>query len=106
VFDTTNATDDGSGGCVTGPNLWYAYTASCTGTLTVDTFGSSFDTMLSVHTGACDNLTVLDCNDDAAGGLQSEVVIDVFAGTVYRIEIGGFDSAVGPGAVNISCEGG
>ncbi|MHC4207533.1 MAG: hypothetical protein ACYSTT_22995, partial [Planctomycetota bacterium] len=30
-FDTTNATDDGPHHCMHGPNLWYCYTASCTG---------------------------------------------------------------------------
>jgi hypothetical protein len=105
AFDTTYATFDGSGLCLTSPNIWYAYTAPCTGTATVDTFGSSFDTMLGVHSGAaCDSLTVVGCNDDAPGGeLQSELAFDTVAGHVYMVEVGGFDSTVGEGFLSISC---
>jgi len=34
-FDTTDATFDGSGLCMTSPNIWYCYTATCTGEVTV-----------------------------------------------------------------------
>jgi hypothetical protein len=105
AFDTTHATFDGDGACLTSPNVWYAYTAPCTGTTTADLFGSSFDTMLGVHSGtACDSLSVVGCNDDApAGGLQSELVFDTIAGHVYMVEVGGFDSTVGEGFLSISC---
>jgi len=105
AFDTTYATFDGDGACLTSPNLWYAYTAPCTGMATADLFGSSFDTMLGVHSGAaCDNLTVVGCNDDApSGGLQSELVFDTVAGHVYMVEVGGFENTVGEGLLSISC---
>jgi len=47
-FDTTNATFDGPGLCMTSPNIWYCYTASCTGNVTVSLLGSSFDTGAAV----------------------------------------------------------
>ena len=41
-FDTTEATIDGPGHYFTSPNVWYCYTASCTGCATVSLLGSSF----------------------------------------------------------------
>jgi hypothetical protein len=50
-FDTTDATFDGPGLCMNSPNIWYCYTAPCTGEATVSLAGSSFDTMLAVYNG-------------------------------------------------------
>jgi len=41
--------------------------------VTIDTFGSSFDTELSYFTGTCDALVCGGNNDDAGGTLQSEI---------------------------------
>ena len=51
TFDTTSATFDGPGHCTQSPNLWYCYTASCTGDVTVSLAGGSYDTMLVVYKG-------------------------------------------------------
>ncbi|MHC4430293.1 MAG: hypothetical protein ACYTBS_00500, partial [Planctomycetota bacterium] len=51
AFDTTDATFDGTGLCMNSPNIWYCYTASCTGQVTVSLAGSSYDTMLAVYNG-------------------------------------------------------
>ena len=67
-FETTGATFDGPGLCMISPNIWYCYTVSCTGDVTVSLAGSSFDTMLAVYEG-CECYPALDdlvgCNDDA-----------------------------------------
>jgi hypothetical protein len=52
---TSQATD--STGCGGSHSVWYAYTASHNGTLTFDTSGSSFDTLLSAYTGTEGSLT-------------------------------------------------
>ena len=108
LFDTTNATFDGPGICVHGPNIWYIYTASCTGQATVSTCGSSFDTVLAVYRGSeCppQQNRLLACNDDSCGQ-QSEVVVNVEAGSRYLIEVGGFNNNdQGPGVLKISCNG-
>ena len=39
-------------------------------TLTIDTFGSDYDTVLAVWTGSRGSLTNVACNDDSSG-LQS-----------------------------------
>jgi len=108
-FDTTLATFDGfdgSGRCVRGPNIWYCYTAPCTGQVTISLCGSSFDTVLAVYKG-CEcypqQRDLIGCNDDTCGR-QSELTINVVAGDQYLIEVGGFDSQrKGPGVLSISC---
>jgi len=108
AFDTTGRTFDGPGLCMTSPNIWYVYTASCTGDATVSLLGSSYDTMLAVYEGDDCNLTANDmiaCNDDAGGSYQSEITFAAVAGGRYLIEIGGYGSNTGQGVLNISCEG-
>ena len=106
-FDTRNATFDGPGLCLTSPNIWYCYTASCTGQATVSLLGSGYDTMLAVY-NECDcypaAADMIGCNDDAANTYQSELTFDVVAGEHYLIEIGGYGSGVGQGVLNVSCE--
>ena len=104
-FDTGEATFDGPGLCMTGPNIWYCYTASCTGNVTVSLLGSSFDTMLAVYDGCgCDPTSddLIECNDDSIG-YQSQVTFFATIGQQYLIEVGGYDSEAGQGVLNISC---
>jgi hypothetical protein len=51
AFDTTDATHDGPGHYINSPNVWYCYTATCTGCATISLAGSSFDTKLAVYDG-------------------------------------------------------
>jgi hypothetical protein len=107
-FDTTDATFDGSGLCLTSPNVWYCYTASCTGNVTVSLAGSSFDTMLAVYDG-CEcyptSGDLIECNDDAGGGYQSAVTFAAIEGNQYLIEVGGYGNNTGEGLISIECEG-
>jgi hypothetical protein len=84
-------------GCFDGsPDLWYRYTPGWNGTLTVSLCGSSYDTVVSVHSdcpGTAGNL--LACNDDYCG-LQSQASVSVAVGTVYFIRISGFFGDAGP----------
>ena len=108
TFDTTDATFDGSPHCILGPNIWFCYTASCTGDVTVSLQGSSYDTMLAIYDGcgAPGALSMLKCNDDApGGGYHSEATFAATAGSEYLIEIGGYDEDTGQGILTISCEG-
>ncbi len=110
-FDTTNATFDGPGLCVRGPNIWYVYTASCTGQATISTCGSSFDTVLAVYSStSCppQQSKLIACNDDSDScGQQAEVTVNVQAGSRYLIEVGGFNNLdKGLGVLNIGCGSG
>ena len=107
TFDTSNATYDGPGHCMTSPNIWYIYTATCTGEATVSLCGSSYDTKLAVYNGSGCNPSLsrlIECNDDSCGW-QSEVTFDVVVGQQYLIEVGGFGDNTGEGLISISCEG-
>lgn len=107
-FNTTEATFDGPGLCMTSPNIWHFYTASCTGDVTVSLAGSSYDTMLAVYNGArCYPASgdLIECNDDANMGYQSEITFAAVADNQYLIEIGGYGTETGQGVLNISCEG-
>ena len=77
-----------------GNGVWYQFTAPVSGQLTVDTFGSDFDTGLAVYTGSCGSLTEIACNDDA-GGDTSQVTLLTTAGTTYSILAGGYSAHTG-----------
>jgi hypothetical protein len=70
-------------------SVWYSYTADFSGVVSFDTFGSDFDTTLSVYTGTEGSLTQIECNDDAAGVFQSQIVFAVTSGTTYSIMVAG-----------------
>jgi len=93
-FDTTEATTDGTEACMSGANIWYCYTASCTGTATVSLCGSTFDTKLAVYYYGCGSTPtsggLLQCSDDFCGR-QSQVAFPVTAGHSYLIEVGGYN---------------
>ncbi len=95
---TTNATSSGDPvpDCVAGfgNGVWYLYTPVVNGQLEADTFGSDFDTGLALYTGSCGALTEVACNDDT-GGLQSQCILPVVAGTTYYILAGGYSGYTG-----------
>ena len=78
-------------------SVWYRWQAPSTGTATIATAGSNFDTVLAVYTGNSVNLlTVIAKNDDIAGDdTTSGVTFSATAGTVYMIAVDGFDSGDG-----------
>jgi len=94
VGPATKCSDDPVLSCLerTGENVvWYLFTAPSDGTLTADTSGSSYDTILAAHTGVCGALSEAACNDDVGVSLQSQIVVQVTAGTTYHIEVASFD---------------
>ncbi len=105
TFDiTAGDTNDGAGSCMTWYNIWYEYTATCTGVAVVDTCGGSFDSMLAAYDGlTCSPLgTELACVDDACGS-QALVSFPVTVGDEILIEVGSFGWYAGSGGLNISC---
>ncbi|WP_437975830.1 hypothetical protein WMF11_50035 [Sorangium sp. So ce295] len=95
TVDATTALDDPN--CAgNGPTVWYSFTPSTDVDVFVEanTFGSEYDTTVSVYTGSPGNLTQLACNDDAVG-LLSRVVFNATAGTTYYVMVGAYGS--GPG---------
>ncbi|MBP7745815.1 MAG: hypothetical protein KA383_06745 [Phycisphaerae bacterium] len=86
------------------PDVFYLFTAPCTGTLAVDSCGSSYDTVLSVLT-TCYG-TELACNDDCypqvCGLRDSCLTLSVAAGEDYVIRVSGYNGASGDFVLNLS----
>jgi subtilisin family serine protease len=73
-----------------GKSVWWSWTAQSSGSNTINTFGSSFDTTLAIYTGtSLDNLSLVASNDDT-NGLQSSVTFSAIEGTTYAIQIDGY----------------
>ncbi len=82
--DTSQATFDPSdpSGCSSNGSVWFAYTPSSNVRIDADTFGSSYDTVLSAWTGTQGALNLIACNDDFSG-LQSKIDFQATGGTTY-----------------------
>ena len=61
---------------------------------TVDTLGSNFDTILSVYSGDCSNLTQIACSDDGSN-TQSRLTFATDGTNTYTIVVEGKDGALG-----------
>lgn len=86
-----------------GKSLWWTWTAPSSGTLTVDTLGSNFDTLLGVYTGSTvSGLVTRASDDDSAGGVLSRVVLTVSAGTSYQIAVDGQNAISGTVKLQLS----
>jgi subtilisin family serine protease len=98
---TSNATKESGepshAGNAGGASVWYRFTAPTTGSYTVSTEGSGFDTLLGVYTGSpVGALTQVAANDDnGAGGLWSRATFSAMAGTTYSVAIDGYGAASG-----------
>lgn len=69
--------------------VWFAFTPTQNMRIEANTFGSNYDTTLSVYTGSRGALTQLACNDDS-GSLQSRIRFDAVAGTTYYFMVSSF----------------
>jgi hypothetical protein len=80
-------------------SVWYHYQAAGNGWLQLDTFGSSYDTVLEVFSGPAAptfaSLVSVACNDDSAGLRQSALTTSVTTGTDYYIVVRSYGG--GPG---------
>ena len=86
-----------------GASIWWQWVAPANGSLSVDTAGSDFDTVLGVYTGNLINiLTEVASDDDAGPGTTSAVTFDVTVGTTYRIAVDGFRSNQGVALGNVA----
>src|SRR5688572_17369865 len=85
-------------GAFGGASVWWNWTATASGETTIDTEGSSFNTLLGIFTGAAQNqLTLVTSSDDFNGNPWSRVVFNAVAGTPYRIMVDGFRTGAGFG---------
>ena len=86
---TVSGTDPAA--CVSKVNtVWFRYTAAFTGSITLTTQGSTYDTMLAVYTGSPGSLTMIGCDDDGGTTVRSWLGLNVTNGTTYYILVGKF----------------
>ena len=119
-FDNRCATNDGPSSIVCdgasstiGSDIWYGYTATCTGTLSIDLCADTdFDAILLVYSdgdGTCvcpaNSSTQIGCADDTCGlgGGPPRLSVDVIEGRCYTIRVAGWEGAIGTGTMSISC---
>jgi hypothetical protein len=89
-------------------DIWYCYTASCTGTAAVGLCGSSYDTKLAVYAGCdCPTAAPLACSDDDCGTavsiVQSRVTFAATSGQKFLLRVGGYLGHQGDGRLTIGC---
>ncbi len=105
--DTSSATSDGDAPCAessTSPDVWYRYDALADCPVQVSACGSSYDTVLSVHSGCPGTSTnSLVCNDDACAQTRSRVTFLATTGNSYFIRVAGWQGAVGAYELQIDC---
>ncbi len=100
TVNTINATSEGLDPAVScvpshSRSVWYRLTVASSGSVSANTFGSNFDTVLSVFTGSPGSFSQVTCNDDSSSTLQSSVTFPVTAGTTYRFFITSYTSTSG-----------
>lgn len=123
-FCNTMATNSGQvfqlGSCgsfatTVGHDLWYYFAPEGDGELTLSTCGADFDTVLAVYTTVVPGLNscpatgdlqtsfLLGCSDDSTScgtaSLNSQVKVDVVAGSIYKIRVGGYAGFSGSGVL-------
>jgi hypothetical protein len=94
--DFTTPSCGGSGS----PDVVYALTLTESQLVLIDTNGSSFDTVLSLWSGATCPGTMLTCDDDSGEGARSFLMRTIGAGTYY-IVVDGYGAA-DAGAYNLN----
>jgi len=80
-----------------GQSVWWKWTAPAAGQVSLDTHGSTFDTLLAVYTGSSvAALTAVASNDnDGSAGGTSGLLFEASAGTEYEIAVDGANGAAG-----------
>jgi hypothetical protein len=77
-------------------SVWWRWQAPQSGTVTISTAGSSFDTILAAYTGtSLSGLSLMANNDDYGGYSTSQISFYATAGTVYQIAVDGYGTAMG-----------
>lgn len=99
---TAEAGEPAHAGIAPAATLWWEWTAPAGSTVSVDTSGSGYDTILSVYTGSTlGGLTLVSANDDDLGKVTSRVTFTAQAGVSYQIAVDGKNGASGLTLVNV-----
>ncbi|CAG1011886.1 Calcium-dependent protease [Anaerolineae bacterium] len=99
IYLSTKSANDPGISCLSTPTnynstVWYRFTPGSSGTASLDTLGSAYDTVLAVYTGTVGSLTQVVCNDDTPSNLQSSVSFSATSGTTYYVMIAKYGGTV------------
>jgi len=115
-FSTGCATDSGPspvpdcpGSIPVGSDIWFRYTANCTGTLTATLCGQAeYDAVLLAYSDTCPPTEAeqITCDDDGCGfgGGPSEISFPIVLGGVYYLRLGGFSGDSGTGTLSLTVD--
>jgi hypothetical protein len=85
-----------------GRSVWWKWTAPAAGAVSVNTVGSSFNTLLAVYTGSTVSaLSVIASDDDTGGNLTSALTFTAVAGKTYLLAVDGYAGATGTIVLNL-----
>lgn len=113
--DTTATTNDGTASCgmsSASPDLWYVYTASCSGKVHIDTCNANYNSVISAYrvTGTlcpAESADEVACSDDCGGvpcnGPGSCLNLQAVAGDKFLIRVSGVDGTSGTATLNVAC---
>lgn len=91
-------------GLNTAPGVWYRYEGDGA-TLSLLACSSSFDPIMGVFSGTCDDLTCIDSHDDGCpSGTSVPLVIPTQIGETYYIYITGMGTDSGDFGLSVNCE--
>ncbi|MFK5968903.1 MAG: hypothetical protein QM487_02120, partial [Candidatus Marithrix sp.] len=94
----TNETNEAGPTCLSNepnPSVWFKYTAITSQNIVFDSFGSDYDTTISIWKNNEHPLIPIDCNDDHSNLKQSLINAELEAGMTYYINVGGYNGASG-----------
>lgn len=101
VVRTTNATAEAGepmhAGKVGGKSIWFSFQPPSDGILDINTFNSTFDTLMGIYTGdRVFRASLVSSNDNAGPGLTySQLSQPLLGGVNYRIAVDGLDGTAG-----------
>ena len=111
IFNTTYATTDPNEpphcGMPGGSSYWLMYEPPASGTLSLDTIGSSYDTVMEAYTynsppGSYQDLISIACDNNSGGGTASKVQFQVIKARQYVVAVDGVNAAKGISYLNYS----
>jgi uncharacterized repeat protein (TIGR02543 family) len=82
--------------------VWFAWTATQDGNLTIDTCNSDFDTVLQAFDFITLGPIAADDEGSPCGGSASNINFDLQSGSTYFIQLGGFEESSGLAQLNWS----
>ena len=78
-----------------GKSIWFLWTPPASGVATLNTRGSTFDTLLAVYTGkSVDTLQRIESDDDRGAFYTSELRFNALKGTTYALAVDGYGGDV------------